>query len=61
MLPSTPPLDQISVAQLTWRCADVARNFLRHLPSDERCCFELFHRAIVKGDDAAWSSLKAVS
>ncbi len=48
-------LDGLSPAQLAQRCAAEQERYHQHLPSDDRYCLALFHRAIYQRDEFAWS------
>lgn len=48
---------QLSVDDLTQRCADETGKFNRHLDSDTRFCFELFRRALAESVPEAIASI----
>jgi len=48
---------QLSVKDLAHCCAEETNKFLRQRDSNDRFCLELFRRAIVQRDEAAWSSI----
>lgn len=50
-------VDQLSVNNLARRCAEETTKFLHQRASNDRYCLELFRRALVGHDDAAWSCL----
>lgn len=49
--------DQMSLAELGVRCQREIANYRKGLPFDDRYCLEIFHRAILKGDELAWNWL----
>jgi hypothetical protein len=50
-------LEQLSVHELAHRCSEETTKFLHQHPSNDRFCLELFRRAVVVRDDAAWTLL----
>jgi hypothetical protein len=48
-----------SINDLARRCAEETLRFVRGEPRDDRYCFELFARAIVRRDDGAWAAIVA--
>ncbi|QBD82329.1 hypothetical protein EPA93_42675 [Ktedonosporobacter rubrisoli] len=50
-------LELLSINDLARCCSEETSKFLRQNASDDSYCLELFRRAIVKRDDAAWSSV----
>ncbi|HEV2581438.1 MAG TPA: hypothetical protein VGT44_11365 [Ktedonobacteraceae bacterium] len=49
--------DQMTLAALGERCQREIANYRKGLPYDDRYCLEIFHRAILKGDEQAWAWL----
>ncbi len=49
--------DQMSLAALGERCQREIANFRKGLSFDDRYCLEIFHRAIVHGNEQAWDWL----
>lgn len=47
----------LSLAQLSERCAEQTTLFFQQVEHDTRFCFELFRRALCEQDQAAWSLL----
>ena len=52
-------LGELSIADLARRCADETLRFVHREPRDDAYCFELFGRAVVQRDDAAWAAIMA--
>ena len=52
-------LGELSIADLARRCADETLRFVHGEPRDDAYCFELFARAVVQRDDAAWAAIMA--
>lgn len=52
-----PRLEQLSISQLAYRCAEETSKFLRQKKSSDRYCLEMFRRSIVNRDDDAWSCI----
>jgi hypothetical protein len=52
-------LGDLSIADLARRCTDETLRFVRGEPRDDAYCFELFARAVVQRDDAAWAAIMA--
>ena len=52
-------IEELNVPQLAERCRQEAARSRRNLPYDPRYCFELFRRALGKGDQAAWEAINA--
>lgn len=48
---------RLSLAALAAACGEETGKFLRHEPTDDRCCFELLRRAIQGGDQLAWEAV----
>ncbi|GHO45676.1 RNA polymerase sigma factor [Ktedonospora formicarum] len=53
----TQPPEQLSIAELARCCAEETTKFLKQSTSNDRFCLELFRRAIIRRDDAAWQSI----
>lgn len=53
--PQGVPIQLLSINDLSRCCAEETSKFLRQSVSNDRYCLELFRRAIVQRDDAAWS------
>src|SRR5690348_828436 len=51
------PPEQLSIAELARCCAEETTKFLKQSTSNDRFCLELFRRAIIRRDDAAWQSI----
>lgn len=51
--------ETLSVPELARRCAEETARYQRGEAYAERFCFELFRRAIVERDNAAWSAIYA--
>jgi DNA-directed RNA polymerase specialized sigma24 family protein len=49
----------LPLADLASRCRDETLRFLRGEDRDDRFCFEIFKRAIVSHEDAAWAAIVA--
>ncbi|MCW1967135.1 MAG: hypothetical protein KIH69_003305 [Anaerolineae bacterium] len=49
----------LSVDQLSAHCAQEANKYLRNQNSDDRFCLELFRRAALQNDEAAWGAVLA--
>jgi hypothetical protein len=52
------PLDQMSLMMLAECCAQEINKYRHNEPSDERYGLEIFRRAVVLGDNAAWAALQ---
>lgn len=50
-------LRQVALSELTSQCRDQTQRFLRGEATDDRYCLEIFQRAIVDREDAAWSAV----
>ena len=50
----TPQPELLSINELAHCCSQETNKFLKQNVSDDRFCLELFRRAIVNRDDAAW-------
>lgn len=50
-------IKQVSLTGLVDHCRQETEQYLRHEPYDQRYCFEIWRRAIVERDEAAWDSL----
>ncbi|GAC1322294.1 MAG: hypothetical protein NVSMB2_19540 [Chloroflexota bacterium] len=50
-------LRQVALSELTSQCRDQTQRFLRGDTTDDRYCLEIFQRAVVDRDDAAWSAI----
>jgi hypothetical protein len=50
-------LEQLSLAELSREASRETQQFREHRPTDGAHAFELFRRAIVRGDECAWSDL----
>ncbi len=50
-------IKQVSLAELIERCRQETELYLRHEAYDPRYCFEIWRRAIVERDEAAWETL----
>ncbi len=55
--PQGVPIQLLSINDLAHCCAEETSKFLRQSVSNDRYCLELFRRAIVQRDDAAWSCI----
>ncbi|HET8911503.1 MAG TPA: hypothetical protein VFN23_08585 [Ktedonobacteraceae bacterium] len=53
----TRQIEEFPINKLAQLCSEETNKFLRQGVSDDRYCFELFRRAIIRRDDAAWASL----
>jgi DNA-directed RNA polymerase specialized sigma24 family protein len=51
------PQGALSTLEVARVAAQETQKFLKHVPFDDRCGLELFHRAIVEGDQLAWDCL----
>lgn len=51
------PPEQLSIAELAHHCSEETTKFLKQSASNDRYCLELFRRAIVRRDDAAWQHI----
>jgi hypothetical protein len=49
--------EQLSINELARCCSEETTKFLKQNVSNDRYCLELFRRAIVARDDAAWASI----
>ncbi len=56
---SESSLSTLSFAGLAHRCRQETERFYRRVPYDERYCFELFRRAILRRDQSAWEYIYA--
>ena len=54
---STPQPERLSINELARCCSEETNKFLKQSVSNDRYCLELFRRAIVARDDAAWASI----
>ncbi len=54
---SENPLDDLSLAVIARRCAEESDLFYSKRPYDPRYCYEIFRRAIVDRDNAAWDQV----
>ena len=54
-----PALETLTVAELARLCHAESLRYQRHEPYDERPSRELFRRAVVAQDDAAWAAIYA--
>jgi hypothetical protein len=54
---SASPPEQLSINELARCCSEETNKFLKQNVSNDRYCLELFRRAIVARDDAAWASI----
>lgn len=52
-------IQHLDTTGLIARCAEQNRSFYHRQANDERFCLELFRRAIVKREDAAWTAIVA--
>jgi DNA-directed RNA polymerase specialized sigma24 family protein len=52
-------LRQIPLSELASHCRDQTQRFVRGETTDDRYCLEIFQRAIVDREDAAWSAVLA--
>jgi DNA-directed RNA polymerase specialized sigma24 family protein len=52
-------LEAHTVSELSGHCREQTARYLRDEPSHDRFCLELFRRAIVDRDEAAWSAIYA--
>jgi DNA-directed RNA polymerase specialized sigma24 family protein len=52
-------LEALTVSELSGHCREQTARYLRDEPSHDRFCLELFRRAIVDRDEAAWSAIYA--
>ena len=52
------PLSEMSLESLTESCLREMGKFRRKEPSDDAFCLEIFRRAVVKNDNAAWAVLQ---
>jgi RNA polymerase sigma factor (sigma-70 family) len=50
-------MDELTIADLSLRCREESARYLRHEPHNDRFCFELFRRAVVERDEAAWAAV----
>lgn len=50
-------IGQLSVAELARRCREETLRFLGGLERNDAFCFEIFRRAVVGRDDAAWEAI----
>ncbi len=50
-------IDTLTIAELTQRCSEETARYIRHEAYAERFCLELFRRAILQRDDAAWAAV----
>jgi len=48
---------ELSIGDLTWRCRQESAQYLAGNAHNETYCLELFRRAIVDQDQAAWPAL----
>lgn len=48
-------LDALTLAGVAHRCRQETERFFRRIEADARACFELFRRAVVEKDEAAWN------
>lgn len=51
---TSSPIETLPVPILVQRCQEETQKYLRRQVSDDRYCLELFHRALIGRDDAAW-------
>lgn len=51
------PMPNLSLVELRHLCAEETDNFQQRRPYDPAYCFELFRRAAVDRDEAAWSAI----
>ncbi len=54
---SAPQPEQLTINELARCCSEETNKFLKQSVSNDRFCLELFRRAIVTRNDAAWSSI----
>jgi DNA-directed RNA polymerase specialized sigma24 family protein len=52
-------MEPLAVADLARRCGEETARYRRGEPHSDRYCFELFRRAVVERDDAAWAAVVA--
>src|ERR1700687_1812393 len=52
-------LRDVSLVELGRRCREETLRFLRGEPRDDAFCFEVFERAVVRGEDDAWATIVA--
>jgi DNA-directed RNA polymerase specialized sigma24 family protein len=50
---------ELSLVELARRCREETQRFLGGGERDDAYCFEIFHRAVVDRDDAAWEAIVA--
>jgi hypothetical protein len=50
-------IDTLTIAELTQRCSEETARYIRREAYAERFCLELFRRAILQRDDAAWAAV----
>lgn len=50
-------IETLSIAELAHQCGEETARYLRHEPYAERFCLELFRRAILQHDNAAWAAV----
>src|SRR5690242_1710727 len=50
-------IETLTVTELAQRCGEETNRYLRRETYAERFCLELFRRAIVQRDDAAWAAV----
>lgn len=54
---SAQPPEQLAVGDLARCCAEETTKFLKQSTSNDRFCLELFRRAIIRRDEAAWQHI----
>jgi hypothetical protein len=59
MTPAESPLS-LPLNLLEARCASETLRFFQHIQSDTSYCYEIFRRALVERDQAAWQSIDTV-
>jgi DNA-directed RNA polymerase specialized sigma24 family protein len=53
-------LQELSAADLSERCREETARFRRNEPHDDRFCFEMISRAIVRRDDYCWTEMTQI-
>jgi DNA-directed RNA polymerase specialized sigma24 family protein len=52
-------IQTLTVSELAHRCGEETARYLRGEPRSDRFCFELFRRAVIERDEAAWAAVLA--
>lgn len=60
MMETRLPPDQMDLKTLIATCRVETQNFFHKRGSDERYCWELFHRALILRDDGAWEAIVSI-